>query len=232
MSLKPVSPGVESHVKSVWSKGIEQGAINEEVVFVEQYYPTKEMINDFEVRRNELENAIKARVQTMQAFYQPAEEKLVALLKDGFFKTLGLRSVIVTKDPSVLVHSNRMTEYNRFKKLLLCRVSLGKQGVDYKLNENKYIIENPKSIIPAFLVTYAAPGEAVSLTPLDLGGSKQQQQQQHHHHYDDEEELVFEEAKIVRYDEPAEPHRNVFGDVSNSVDEEEKRILRHAKGLK
>jgi len=224
MSLKPVSHAIENHVRGIWDKGLID-KVPEEIVYVEQYSPTKDLINEFESRRNELDRALGGKkLQTVQAFICVGEESLRSVLMTGFHKTLGNTKLAFSTDPSVAI---REGPGKNGREIILCRITLGREGVEYQLVREKYVLENTRGIIPAFLITYSLPGEAVSLKPLDLGTPAGDIASG----YDDE--IVFHEAKVVKRDvmapehAPGGHHRNVFGDDKDVNAEEEDRLLKY-----
>eukprot|EP01103_Thecamoeba_quadrilineata_P001982 TRINITY_DN1185_c0_g1_i1.p1 TRINITY_DN1185_c0_g1~~TRINITY_DN1185_c0_g1_i1.p1 ORF type:complete len:165 (+),score=27.39 TRINITY_DN1185_c0_g1_i1:2-496(+) len=164
MNLKPVTPSVENHVQGIWDKGL-QKSISQEIVFVEQYSPPKDMINEFESRRNELDRLLgNKKLQTLQAFVAPDHDSLRKILSQGFSKGLASSKIPFAVDAGIAIADGGAKNGNR---LLLCRISLGREGVDYQVSRGRYYIENLKGAIPSFLVTYGVPGEAISLTPIE-----------------------------------------------------------------
>jgi len=222
-----VSGGVEAHAKNSWNKGLDRD-IPQEVVLVEQYNPHKDLINEFESRRNELDRSLGGRkLQTIQAFVTLHNSILRKVLKQGFYRALGVQKLAFSTDPSLAIREGGGGNQN---KILLCRITLGREGTDYQFTNNKYIIENLQGIMPAFLITYAAPNEAISLSPL----SAEPEFQPVH----GEEEIVFHEAVVRRYEDDGqgslsagiEDHsKNVFGEEAHALKSEEDRILRHFK---
>jgi len=143
------------------------------------------------------------------------EETLKRVLTLGFFKALGNTKLAFSTDPGVAIREGFGGDYN---KLLLCRIVLGREGPDFTVVRDKYIIENLKGIMPSFLLTYGVPGAAVSLKPLDLPPMPESQRA---HAYQDEE-IVFQEARVVHQEQ-----RNVFGDDTDVLAREEARLMKH-----
>jgi len=217
MALKAVTQAVESHVAGIWSKGLTE-TIPQEIVFVEQYSPPTVLINDFESRRNELDRSLAGRkLQTIQAFISLNEDTLKKVLINGFHKTLGNTKLAFSTDPAIAIREGFGGGYN---KVLLCRIVLGREGADYSVVREKYVIENLKGVMPSFLITYGVPGEAVSLKPLDLPPMPEQPRT---YQQPQEDEIVFQEAKVVHYQE----HKNVFGDDDDPLAKEEARLMKH-----
>jgi len=105
------------------------------------------------------------------------------------------------------------------------------EGADYQFLNNKYILENLRGVQIAFLLTYAAPNEAIALSPI----SNEAEFQPSHN---EQEEIVFHEAVVRRYDDDGlgsateglvDNSKNVFGDSGHTLKSEEDRILRHFK---
>jgi len=221
MSVKPVTPAIENHVKGLWEKALEKD-ISQEVVFVEQYAPSKDLMNEFEHRRNELDRTLGGqKLQTIQAFCTVNYKNLPGIIKHGFYKTLGVSKIAFSTDPGVAINEGFGGNNN---KILLCRITLGREGVDYQVVRNKYMIENLQGIMPSFLITYAAPGESISLQPFETGTSSSSGNTK-------EEEIVFQEARIVQYDSVVKSIEdnavNVFGEANHPLKTEEDRLLRH-----
>jgi len=219
--LKPVSPSIENHVKGLWDKALEKECPFE-VVYVEQYAPSKDLMNEFEARRNELDKMLgHAKLQTIQAFCTVNYNNLQNVMKKGFFKALGVSKIAFSTDPSVAINEGFGSNKN---KIILCRITLGREGVDYQVVRNKYMIENLQGIMPSFLITYAAPGESISLQPFDTGVPNTSKEPK-------EDDIVFQEATIVHYDsvvtEMKDNSTNVFGDSGNMLKTEEDRLLKH-----
>jgi len=227
MSLKQVAGTIEQHVKASWSKGL-QNDIPQEIVLIEQYNPPVYLINEFEARRNDLDRSVGGRkLQTVQAFVAVRHDILRKLLKEGFSRVLGNSKLAFSTDPSIII---RETSGNQ-NKILLCRVTLGREGTDYQFLNNKYILDNLRGVQVAFLITYAAPNEAISLQPLS-------NEAEFHPTQNDQEEIVFHEAVVRRYDDDGsssvteglvDTSKNVYGDSGNILKSEEDRILRHFK---
>eukprot|EP01101_Sappina_pedata_P001389 TRINITY_DN11477_c0_g1_i1.p2 TRINITY_DN11477_c0_g1~~TRINITY_DN11477_c0_g1_i1.p2 ORF type:complete len:251 (-),score=125.05 TRINITY_DN11477_c0_g1_i1:84-782(-) len=228
MSLKSVSPAIENHVKGIWEKNLERD-IPEEIVMVEQYVPSKDLVNEFEARRNELDRTIGGqKLQTIQAFVAVNKISLISTLRRGFYKTFGVNKLAFSTDPATAIQEASGADGN---KIILCRITLGREGSDYQVVRNKYVISNLQGILPAFLITYCHQGKAISLAPTDLGdepaGSHSTHQQAYQGPADDE--IVFQEARVVRYDAPEESDgtTNVFGESGHMLRSEEDRLLKH-----
>jgi hypothetical protein len=224
MSIKPASSSVEQMVRGLWEKGLDGKAADEDVAFVEVYYPPKDLSNEFEGRRNELErhlNSTGKRLQTVQLFYYPPKENLNKLLVKGFFQSLGVQKIAFSKDPSQAIKEG----FGSGNKILVCRCTLGYEGHDYNTIRGKYVLDNLKQVMVSYIVTFARPGESVSITPTDVFPEYQSNQQA----AQPEEELVFHEAVVVRL-AADDPHaKDVFGDASHANTTEEERILKHMR---
>jgi len=221
MALKPVTSSVENQVKGTWEKGLSQ-AIREEVIQVELYSPPKDLINEFESRRNELDRSLGGRkLQTIHAFVTVHISILPKVLSKGFYRALGNQKIAFSTDPHIAITEGGGGNNN---KIVLCRVTLGREGTDYQVVRNKYIVDNLRGIMPSFLLTYAVPGEALSLQQIILDPVETHDQAM--------EDIIWNEAKVVHYDSvvPANSQsKNVFGDDANALKAEEDRILKHMK---
>jgi len=220
-SLKSVTSAIETHVKGLWSKALEKD-IPQEVVYVEQYVPSKDLMNEFEARRNELDKMLGGRkLETIQAYCTVNYQNLQNVMKNGFFKALGVSKIAFSTDPGVAINEGFGGNQN---KIILCRITLGREGSDYQVVRSKYMIENLRGIMPSFLITYASKGESISIQPFDTGVAPPSNKGSA------EEEIVFHEAKVVHYDSVVPDNSesiNVFGDTTNHLKTEEDRILKH-----
>lgn len=219
MAIKQATASIEKFVKGVWEKGL-TGPADVEIVFTEQYQPPTELSNEFEARRNELERAIAPnRLQTLHLFYAPTKENLNSLLTKGFFQTIGVSKIAFAKDPIQAIKEG----FGNTNKLLIVRVALGRENRDYNVVRGKYVVENLKSVITSYIITYAKPGESVNVEPTnvfpDRPGVVFRQEP--------EEDLIFHEATVVRYAHDDPNAVDVFGNQSHALTTEEERILKH-----
>jgi len=179
MSLKVVSPAVIDHVTGIWVKQLRQ-RLDEtderlwrcptfpyEIVSIEQVSPTREVLEVFEGRRNELDKRLGrgAKLETIHGFYCPSSmEVLNQILRDGFYQTFSGELTFSTDAPQAIHESLTARPIN---KLILARVSLGWKDADYTEINNKYKIKNLRGVIPGFVITFRNIGESqpVPYTP-------------------------------------------------------------------
>jgi len=166
MSLKLVSPAVVDHVTGIWVKQL-RNRLDEtderlwkcptfpfEIVSVEQVSPTREVLEVFEGRRNELDKRLgKAmKLETIHGFYCPSSlEVFHQILHDGFYKTFSGELTLSTDAPQAIHESLTARPVN---KLILARVSLGWKNADYTEINNKFKIKDLRGVIPGFVITF------------------------------------------------------------------------------
>eukprot|EP01103_Thecamoeba_quadrilineata_P021371 TRINITY_DN9801_c0_g1_i1.p1 TRINITY_DN9801_c0_g1~~TRINITY_DN9801_c0_g1_i1.p1 ORF type:complete len:228 (-),score=41.66 TRINITY_DN9801_c0_g1_i1:52-735(-) len=223
MALKIVAQGVQNHVQTIWDKGL-QNPSNFELVLVEQYTPPKDLVNEFEARRNELDRSLRGqKLQTIQAFIAPEFNLLKKILVHGFYRSLGNTRLAFSTDPSTAIEKAGGQSNH---KLLLCRITLGREGTDYQLSNGDYYIDNLRGIMPSFLITFTRAGESVSLQTLDLPPLEG-------HNQGGNDDIVFETATVKHYPTPqndAPPvttSKNIFGEDTDTASAEEERLNRH-----
>jgi len=171
MDLKPVNQGAWDRVIAIWVKqlrpsGDEPSALGStypyQIVDINLVSPARQHIEEFESRRNELDQRV-AKLETIQGFYAPStEESLARILKDGF---PGAFAGELTFCPDATQAIQEALSVRPINKLLLCRVVLGAKGVDYTEIHGKYRIKNIHGVMPSFLITYK-PFVAESATPV------------------------------------------------------------------
>eukprot|EP01099_Mayorella_cantabrigiensis_P000950 TRINITY_DN1403_c0_g1_i1.p1 TRINITY_DN1403_c0_g1~~TRINITY_DN1403_c0_g1_i1.p1 ORF type:complete len:205 (-),score=63.38 TRINITY_DN1403_c0_g1_i1:43-630(-) len=148
--LKEVSAGVYSFVQKSWDKGGGQGY---RITSVLQIVPTKDHVNDFEGRRTELERELRGeKLQTIPTlFYAPSQQVLHVTLRDGIGKAIQERTgTSFALDPAVAIREGS----SQTNEVLMCRICLGKEGIDYHFINGKYVLKNSRQAMPAFLIGY------------------------------------------------------------------------------
>jgi len=161
MELKAVSGVTWDRVISTWikqlksSKNDSDGSVGStypyQIVNIEMVSPARDHIEEFESRRNELDQRV-AKLETIQGFYAPStEEVLSRILKEGF---AGAFAGELTFCPDATQAIQEALAVRPTNKVLLCRVVLGQKGVDYTEIHGKYRIKNIRGVMPSFLITY------------------------------------------------------------------------------
>jgi len=167
MELKPCSHSLVEHVTNIWVKQLHSPFPENDptryslptypykLVNVEQVFPGRDHLEDFEARRNELDQRLergKVKLETIHGFYSPSsEESYRSILKDGFHKSFS-GELTFSLDPVQAIREG--LGGGRVNKLILSRVSLGWKEYDYTEINNKYKIKNLRGIIPSFVITY------------------------------------------------------------------------------
>jgi len=160
MDLKPVNQSSWDRVIAIWvkqlrSSGEEPNSFGStypyQIVNINMVSPARPHIEEFESRRNELDQRV-AKLETIQGFYAPStEDSLARILKDGFS---GAFAGELTFCPDATQAIQEALSVRPINKLLLCRVVLGQKGVDYTEIHGKYRIRNIHGVLPSFLITY------------------------------------------------------------------------------
>eukprot|EP01113_Clastostelium_recurvatum_P003947 TRINITY_DN1174_c0_g1_i1.p1 TRINITY_DN1174_c0_g1~~TRINITY_DN1174_c0_g1_i1.p1 ORF type:complete len:265 (-),score=70.31 TRINITY_DN1174_c0_g1_i1:56-793(-) len=168
-SLKAVSGVTWDRVIQTWTQQLRNksefgdGSTHPyQVVNIEMVAPGRDQLEDFEARRNELDQRV-AKLETIQAFYAPStEEVLQRILKEGFS---GAFAGELTFCPDATQAIQESLSVRPINKLLLCRVVLGSKGVDYTEIHGKYRIKFIRGVMPSFLITFK-PFEAEGAKPV------------------------------------------------------------------
>jgi len=120
---------------------------------VEQVFPGREHLEDFESRRNELDQRLskgKVKLETIHGFYCPSsEENLQRIIKEGFPNAF-VGELTFCLDPLQAIRESLSSR--PASKIILARVSLGWKEYDYTEINNKYKIKNLRGVLPAFVV--------------------------------------------------------------------------------
>ncbi len=95
------------------------------------------------------------KLETVQVWASMTDQMLAQTLEHGFHGAFKGGAVSFCTDPIQAVKEGH-PETNM---LLLARVALGREGAEYKMMRGKYIIQNTKSCLAAFLVTFAKVGD-------------------------------------------------------------------------
>jgi len=133
---------------------------------VDQVFPGREHLEEFESRRNELDQRLskgKVKLETIHGFYCPSsEDNLRLILKEGFHNAF-VGELTFCLDPLQAIRESLSSR--PASKIILARVSLGWKEYDYTEINNKYKIKNLRGVLPAFVINI----EQVPL-PQDQGG--------------------------------------------------------------
>jgi len=134
------------------------------IVSVEQVSPSREVLEVFEGRRNELDKTLRgAKLETIQGFYCPSSyDVLNKIVKDGFYQTFSGEITFSVDAPQAIQESLSSQPIN---KLILARISLGSKDRDYTEIHHKYKIRNLRGVIPAFIITFQYVGEGQAPIP-------------------------------------------------------------------
>jgi len=120
---------------------------------VEQVFPGRDHLEDFESRRNELDQRLskgKVKLETIHGFYCPSsEENLRLIIKEGFHNAFS-GELMFCLDPLQAIRESLSSR--PANKIILARVSLGWKEYDYTEINNKYKIKNLRGVLPAFVV--------------------------------------------------------------------------------
>eukprot|EP01097_Dermamoeba_algensis_P005414 TRINITY_DN3441_c0_g1_i1.p1 TRINITY_DN3441_c0_g1~~TRINITY_DN3441_c0_g1_i1.p1 ORF type:complete len:159 (-),score=41.92 TRINITY_DN3441_c0_g1_i1:156-632(-) len=150
--LKPVSESVFKHIENTWEKQTNSPG-KYAVVQVQQVFPSKEILNRFEERRTELDRKMPygEKLQTLQLYFSPTEDQLRGIFNEGFSEAFSGAAVTFFKDPVQAIEEGFISPT---RELLLCRVSLGREGSDHSVQNGRYAVSNSRTVMPSFLLTY------------------------------------------------------------------------------
>ena len=167
--------GIQNYVKKQWEKA--QSNDDFVVVSVKQIKPGEDVQEDFEQRRTELDQIMRnfiatnntvdqlTKLTTLQLWTSLSEGMLAQVLEHGFAGALKGSKQAFCEDPVLAIKEGHPESPH----LLLCRVALGREGPEYKMSRGKYILQNTRSVLPAFLVTYAREGMEEEVAAADEG---------------------------------------------------------------
>jgi len=171
MELKQVSGATWDRVIGTWvkqlrSKAEDEGSVGStypyQIVNIELISPSRDHIEDFESRRNELDKRVP-KLETIQGFYAPStEDVLQRIFREGF---AGAFAGDLTFCPDPVQAIQEGLSIKPVYKLLLCRVVLGQKGVDYTEIHGKYRVRNVHGVLPSFLITYKLPSPEPASAP-------------------------------------------------------------------
>ncbi|EGG21163.1 hypothetical protein DFA_01038 [Cavenderia fasciculata] len=175
-NLKEVTAGVAKVASNMWIKSIdsEDGANQDNpthpyiITNVEQYQPTREMMEKFEIRRNQLDKSIPAgkKLETLNLFFNPtSESQLKKILQVGWPSTYDAVDVSFFSNANKAILDNPISYY----KLLIVRVCLGREGVDFTLANGRYRVRDLNGVMTSFLITYRnslAPNSTPPVSPF------------------------------------------------------------------
>jgi len=120
---------------------------------VEQVFPGRDHLEDFESRRNELDQRLskgKVKLETIHGFYCPSsEENMRLIIKEGFNNAF-VGELTFCLDPLQAIRESLSSR--PASKIILARVSLGWKEYDYTEINNKYKIKNLRGVLPAFVI--------------------------------------------------------------------------------
>jgi len=166
MELKACNSQLVDHVVSIWVKQHSSPLEEDDplrwscptypyqIKSVDQVFPGREHLEEFESRRNELDQRLskgKVKLETMQGFYCPSsEDTLRLILKEGFHNAI-VGELTFCTDPLQAVRESLSSR--PVNKLILARVSLGWKEYDYTEINNKYKIKNLRGVLPSFVIT-------------------------------------------------------------------------------
>jgi len=165
MDVRPGNAQVLEHVVGIWVKQA-NSPLEEtdpmrwscptypyQIKAVEQVFPGRDHLEDFESRRNELDQRLskgKVKLETIHGFYCPSsEETLRLILKEGFHNAI-VGELTFCVDPLQAIRESLSARPN---KVILARVSLGWKEYDYTEINNKYKIKNLRGVLPSFILT-------------------------------------------------------------------------------
>eukprot|EP01122_Echinamoeba_exundans_P012557 TRINITY_DN5278_c0_g1_i1.p1 TRINITY_DN5278_c0_g1~~TRINITY_DN5278_c0_g1_i1.p1 ORF type:complete len:153 (+),score=38.88 TRINITY_DN5278_c0_g1_i1:32-490(+) len=151
MELKDLNPKTAATVKAnQWDKQCKDEATHQRLKTVKQIRPTMELLDSFESRRTELETKNKRPVRTIWAYYGSNKERIEGILKNGFAKTLSSAAIVLWEDPAIAI------PFAEDHQLMLCRVALGIDGVDYDFDaaSGKYSVKWPAQVMPTYMVYF------------------------------------------------------------------------------
>jgi len=165
MELKRANSSLEEHVLGIWVKQAVSPLSETDPVrwknptypyqirAVEQVFPGKSFLEDFENRRSEIEERLnkgKVKLETIHGFYCPSsEESLRNILKEGFNGAFA-GELTFCIDP---LQAIRESLAQRPTKLVLARVTLGWKEYDYREINNKFKLKNLRGVLPSFVIS-------------------------------------------------------------------------------
>mmetsp|Transcript_30448 Transcript_30448/g.76447 ORF Transcript_30448/g.76447 Transcript_30448/m.76447 type:complete len:175 (+) Transcript_30448:113-637(+) len=159
--LKAANPSVVKWVGKEINKAIVGGKTFEELGYtidnVDQVVTSPSILNEFELRRTELESkghgleSANKKLQTVNAYLCPEDDKMDQIVTDGFFKTYEGARIAFPQDPVQAIREG----FSQSRKLLICRVVLGQ----HELLNNKYIVKNSKGCMASFIVYFSSGGD-------------------------------------------------------------------------
>jgi len=165
MELKASPPQLVEHVTSIWIKQANSPLEETDPVrwsnptypytirSVDQVFPSREHLEIFESRRNELDQRLshgRIKLETIHGFYSPSsEENLRLILREGFHGAI-MGELTFCTDPLQAIRESLAGR--PLNKLILARVSLGWKEYDYTEINNKYRIKNLRGVIPSFVL--------------------------------------------------------------------------------
>jgi len=150
MELKEVSVASANLVKkNQWEKQSKKPESSSKIKEVKQVRPTMDLLDRFEARRTDLEKRNAGPLRTIWGWYGTNKERIDAVLQHGFEKSMSGSAVVCWEDPDVA------SQFAEGKQMLLCRVALGTNGVDYDFEAatGKYSIKFPDQIMPTWFVS-------------------------------------------------------------------------------
>jgi len=166
MELRPCNSQLVDHVVSIWTKQASSSLPENDPVrwscptypyqikAVDQVFPNRDHLEDFESRRNELDQRLskgKVKLETLHGFYCPSsEDTLRLILKEGFHNAI-VGELTFCADPLQAIRESLSSR--PANKLILARVSLGWKDYDYTEINNKYRIKNLRGVLPSFVLT-------------------------------------------------------------------------------
>ncbi|GAM24825.1 hypothetical protein SAMD00019534_080000, partial [Acytostelium subglobosum LB1] len=183
--LKDVTPSVFRLANGIWTKSMdaeykEPVAYPYSVTNIAQYAPPRSLLERFERRRNELDKSLPLgrRLETINCFFHPTSEAhLRRLLLDGWTSFNAADIVFHTNACRAIKEGN-----TAYPKLVIVRLSLGRDGVDYTNANGRYRVRDLSSAITSFILGYKsstmpnAPYTGVSSSPLQSKLQVQMQQ--------------------------------------------------------
>ncbi|KYR01623.1 hypothetical protein DLAC_01623 [Tieghemostelium lacteum] len=167
--LKQVSAGVFKHATGLWSKSLtandKPSQATEEnptypyiITDVDQVVPTKEHMESFESKRNQLDKQMPVgkKLETLSLFYNPTSEGLLKKIlqsdwKETFLNNNGADQLTFYINANDAIQANDVPFY----KLLICRVCLGREGLDFtQPHKGYYKVKDLTQISTSFLYTF------------------------------------------------------------------------------
>jgi len=165
MELRHANPSLVEHVTNIWVKQHSSPLESTDPVrwscptypytikSVDQVFPGREHLEEFESRRNELDERLgkgKVKLETIHGFYCPStEDNLRHILKEGFHGAF-VGELTFCTDPLQAIRESLSSR--PASKLILARVCLGWKEYDYREINNKYKIKNLKGVLPSFVL--------------------------------------------------------------------------------